>query len=224
MRALAVAALMMTFTVILAGCGGVKAPMGIDNRAMLKEASTMSDTLVFINPQVTHTKYTKFILESVAIYDKEDHDFGDIEPADRQMMADFVRDEFVNAFKDSAFPLVKTPAQDTLKVQFTLVGLTRSVPVVQGLNYVAFPYGTAIQVIKGAQGKPGTFMGNAVVAVEFNDSLNNELIAALVTRQSAGAFDFKAAFDGKYGASKAGITRFMQLIRKKADESHGFGM
>ena len=213
---------MLFLSAVLMACGGVKAPMGVDGREMLNEAKQMSSTLVYVNQNVDQKKYTKLLLEPVAIYDKEDHDFGEIDQADRQMMADFVRDEFVTAFKDSNFPLVTTPSADAVKVKFTLVGLTRSVPVAQGVNYVMFPYGTGIQMLKGAMGKPGTFMGNAVLAAEFNDSLSNELMAALVTKLTANALNFKAAFDGKYGAAKSGITDFMQVVRKSADESHGF--
>lgn len=213
---------LMLLSLLLTACGGVNAPMGVDGREMLKEAKQMSNTLVYVNQNIDHKKYTKLLLEPVVIYDKEDHDFGEIDQADRQMMADFVRDEFITAFKDSKFPLVNSSSPEAVKVKFTLVGLTRSVPVAQGVNYALFPYGTGIQLLKGALGKPGTFMGNAVLAAEFNDSLNDELVAALVTKLTASAINFKAAFDGKYGAAKSGITDFMQAVRKSADESHGF--
>jgi len=215
------AVLMLLLTLLVAGCGGVKAPMGMDSAVELRKAEKMTDTLVYVNPAMDSMKYTKFILEPVSIYDKEDHDFGDIDQADRQMMADFIRDEFVRAFEGSNFPLVTTSAPDVLKVKFTLVGLTRSIPVAQGINYVMFPYGTGIQVVKGALGKSGTFMGNAVVAVEFNDSVADDVVASLVTKLTANALNFKAAFNGQYGAAKSGITDFMETIRKRADEAHG---
>jgi len=109
-----------------------------------------------------------------------------------------------------------------LRVKFTLIGLTRSVPVAQGINYVAWPIGTGMQIAKGALDKSGTFMGNAVFAAEFYDSLTDDVVAAVVTKQSANALDFEAAFSGKYGAAKIGIADFMKTMRKRADESHGF--
>lgn len=207
--------------IFMAGCGGVKAPMGIDSGIRMQEAQKLTDTLVYVNPAIDAVRYTKFILEPVVVYDKEDNDFGSIDPKERQMMADFIREEFIKAFAGSRFPIVTAPGPDVLKTRFTLIGLTRSSPVVQGLNYVMFPVGTGVQVTKGVLGKSGTFMGNAIVAVEFHDSENNDVVAALVTRLTAHALNFKAAFSGEYGAAKSGIADFMEMLRKKADEDHG---
>jgi hypothetical protein len=138
------------------------------------------------------------------------------------MMADFIRDEFIKAFEGSNFPIVNSPGEDVLRVKFTLIGLTRSVPVAQGVNYVLWPVGTGIQLAKGALDKSGTFMGNAVFAAEFYDSMTDDVAAALITKQSANALDFEAAFSGQYGAAKIGITDFMKTMRKQADEKHGF--
>ena len=206
---------------LVAGCAGVKAPMGVDSGVKMQEAKKMADTLVYVNPDIDAKKYEQFILEPVVVYDKDDNDFGSIALEDRQMMAEFIRDEFVRAFAGSQFPIVNKAGQNVLKVKFTLIGLTRSVPVAQGLNYVMFPVGTGIQIAKGALGKSGTFMGNAVLAAEFNDSLSDDVVAALVTKQTANALNFKAALSGKYGAARAGITDFMEFMRKRADESHG---
>jgi hypothetical protein len=206
----------------IAGCSGISAPKGMESTAAMQESAKMSDTLVYVNPQIEQTKYTKFILEPVEIYEGEDSDFGKIDMQDRQMMADFIRDEFIKAFEGSNFPIVTEPGKEVLRVKFTLIGLTRSVPVAQGINYVAWPVGTGIQVAKGALDKSGTFMGNAVFAAEFYDSLSDDVAAALITKQSANALDFEAAFSGKYGAAKIGITDFMKTMRKRADESHGF--
>lgn len=196
--------------------------MGMDSADKLKEAKQMSDTLVYQNPEINALKYKQFILEKVIIYDGVDNDFGSIEKEDRTMMADFIRDEFIKAFAGSRFPIVTSPGPDVLRVKFTLLGLTRSVPVAQGLNYVMFPIGTGVQIAKGVLGKSGTFMGNAVLAVEFNDSQNDAVVAALVTKQTANALNFKAALSGKYAAAQAGITDFMEMMRKNADVSHGY--
>lgn len=206
---------------LMTGCGGVKAPMGIDSGTRMQEAQKMSDTLLYVNPAIDAARYTKFILEPVVVYDKEDNDFGSIDPIERQMMADFIKEEFIRAFAGSRFPIVTAPGPDVLKTRFTLIGLTRSSPVVQGVNYVMFPVGTGVQVTKGILGQSGTFMGNAIVAVEFNDSQNNEVVAALVTRLTANALNFKAAFSGEYGAAKSGIADFMEMLRRKAEERHG---
>lgn len=205
------------------GCAKeVFAPRGIESGPSLEAAAKMSDTLVYVNQQIDQKKYAKFILEPVAVYEGEDSDFGKIDIQERRMMADFIRDEFMRAFDGSNFPIVKNPGEDVLKVKFTLIGLTRSIPVVQGLNYAAWPVGTGVQVVKGALQKPGTFMGNAILAAEFYDSMTDDVVASVVTKQSANALNFKAALSGKYGAAKAGITDFMEIMRKQADEAHGF--
>ena len=207
---------------IVTGCANVKAPKGLESGLMMQKAKKMSDTLVYVNPAIDSKKYQKFILEPVVIYDKDDNDFGSIDPEDRQMMADFVRDAFIKAFQGSNFPIVQSAGPDVVKVKFTLIGLTRTAPAAQGLNYILFPIGTGIQVAKGVLGKSGTFMGNAVLAAEFNDSMTDDVVAALVTKLTANALNLKAAFSGTYGAAKAGVTDFMETIRNSADKSHGF--
>ena len=52
--------------------------------------------------------------------------------------------------------------------------------------------------------------------------MTDQVVAAVVTKQSANALNFSAAFSGKYGAAKTGIVDFMKTIRTKADAQHGF--
>lgn len=207
---------------LVAGCSGLKVPQTMNHQNQMVEAKHIADTAVYINENINQIIYQNFILEPVSVYDGEDSDFGSIPEEDKAIMADYMKEEFIEAFEGSQFKIVQNPAPATLRVKFTLIGLTRSVPVVQGLNYVAWPVGTGIQMAKGALGKSGTFMGNATFVAEFTDSVTGDVVASLVTKQSANALNFSAAFGGKYNSAKSGIRDFMQTMRQRADEQHGF--
>jgi hypothetical protein len=213
-------AVVVFFAVAITGCSGVKAPMGLDDSTKLQPAKNASNILVYQNPAIDAKKYNKFILEPVIIYDKEDNDFGNIPSEDRQMMAEYVKEAFIKAFEGSNFPIVKSSGPSVISAKFTLIGLTRSVPVVQGITYVV-PYALAMNLAKGALGASGTFMGNTTLAAEFSDPLTGEIVGAFVAKASPNAMNIKAALNGKYGASKAAVTDIMEMIRKQADESHG---
>lgn len=204
----------------MVGCRGIKAPVELEHSAKLQPAKNVSDTLVYRNPNINAKKYTKFILEPVVVYNGTDNDFGDIPLKDRQVMAEFASRAFVNAFKGSRFPIVTTPGSDVVRVRFTLIGLTRSIPVAQGVTYI-LPYSLAMNLAKGALGKSGTFMGNTTLAAEFYDSRTGDIVGAFASKASPNAMNIQAALNGKYGASQAAVTDIMETIRKQADENHG---
>lgn len=222
MKSFAGMTLLMALVLSLFGCSALKVPQGISQGNEMVETRQLPDSVVYVNQAIDQVKYTRFILEPVAVHTGEGADFGKIPREEIEMMAGFIGEAFREAFAGSQFLLTEQPSAETLRVKFTLIGLTRSVPVVQGLNYAMFPVGTGIQLTKGLLGKSGTFMGNAAFAVEFTDSITGEVAASLVTKQSASALNFAAAVSGKYASAQAGIRDFMTTMRKRADDQHGF--
>lgn len=212
-------------TILLAlttGCAGVKPVSGIDSSMKLEPAANYpevkksSDTLLYKDTKVDFRKYRNYLLEPVVIYSGPDNDFGSIPEKDRQMMADYTYQAFIDAMtRDGGYPIVQSPGPDVVRVKFTLVGMTRTTRSLQALTMVN-PIGIGINLVKSVSGGEGTFMGNVTLAAEFYDSQSNTLISAFQTKRYPLPIDL-IDLNAEYDAAKTGVRDIMTAIRRGAD-------
>ena len=215
----------MVLLALATGCAGVKPVSGIDSSTKLEsavnypEVKKPSDTLVYKDTTVDFRKYRKYLLEPVVIYSGPDNEFGSIPDKDRQMMADFTRQTFIEAMtKDGGYPIVQSPGPDVVRVKFTLVGMTRTTRSLQALTMVN-PIGIGINLVKSVSGGEGTFMGNVTLAAEFYDSRSNRLISAFQAKRYPLPIDL-IDLNAEYDAAKTGVRDIMTAIRKGADATY----
>ena len=207
---------------LLAGCAGMKPAAEIGASAKLEpadrypEVRKTSDTLVYKDTTVDLTKYRRFQLDPVAIYAGQDNDFGSIPDKERQEMADFVRQSFIDAItRDGGYPVVTEPAADVVRVKFTLVGMTRTTRSLQALTMLN-PIGIGINAVKSVTGGEGTFMGNVTLAAEFYDSRTNSLVSAFQAKRYPLPIDL-IDLNAEYDAARSGVKEIMAAIRRGAD-------
>lgn len=210
---------------IITGCSGIKPAQDIDSGQKLKSAEGLTevkkpaDTLVYKDASVDYLKYQKFLLEPVVIYSGEDHDFGSIPDNDRRMMADFIRESFVDAItRNNGYAVVIAPGPDVVRVKFTLIGMTRSTRSLQAVTLLN-PVGFGINALKSASGGEGVFMGNVTIAAEFYDSQSNKLLSAFQAKRYPLPIDILNLI-GEYDAARAGVKDIMEAIRRGADATH----
>lgn len=210
---------------LISGCAGFKPASEIESSPKLEsarnypEAKKVSDTLVYKDPAVDFTKYRRFQLEPVEVYAGPDNDFGSIPEKNRQEMADFVRQSFIDAItRDGGYPIVTEPGGDVVRVKFTLIGMTRTTRSLQALTMIN-PIGLGINVIKSASGGQGTFMGNVTLAAEFYDSRTNSLVSAFQAKRYPLPIDL-IDLNEEYDAARSGVREIMAAIRRGADATH----
>lgn len=159
--------------------------------------------LRYINPNVDLKQYRRFMIAPVEIYKGADAKFGSTTPEQRREVAEFIRQEFERTLR-RRYQVVNAPGPGVARLQFTLAGVETTIPVLATATHVA-PAGIAMNVLKGATGSQGSFMGSVTFAGEFYDSVTNNLIGAVVTKRSANALDVTSVFTG-LDAAKAGVT------------------
>jgi hypothetical protein len=130
----------------------------------------------YIDPRRDFSIYRRLMLEPVAVYAGTDHGFGDVLPADRAALAKAIGPHAARILGGGKVTLADAPGPDVLRLRLTVVGITRSRALLQGVTYV-IPIGAALNLAKGASGGGGTFTGSVVLAGEFHDSVSGELVA-----------------------------------------------
>lgn len=196
--------LVLAAVAALAACSGEPAPrQQLASSAQLQPNPDRPSDLRYVNPNVDLKQYRRFMVDPVEIYKGADAQFGNTTPEQQREVAEFVRQEFERMLRQR-YQVVSAPGPGVARLHFTLAGLEATMPVLATATHVA-PAGLAMNVLKGATGSQGSFMGSVTLAGEFYDSMTNNLIGAVVTKRSANAMDVTSVFTG-LDAAKAGVT------------------
>lgn len=180
---------------ILAGISGAAfaqteehAPVGLASSAQMQHGSGESWT--YVKPNLDLTRYRSILLVPTSVYEGADAQFNDVAPADRQRFAQIVTEELRSEL-GKAIPLSAGAAPGVLQIHVTLLGATGTKGGIATATRVT-PVGLALSAVKSLRGKPGSFTGSILYAVELADSRTGELQVAAVRRQAPDALDIPA--------------------------------
>jgi hypothetical protein len=192
--------------VLLTACAGAVpvAYTGIDSAALLQKDTRGDDHVRFVYaaPDVGLAKYTRMIVEPVAIYNGPDQQFGSLSAADRRLIATYMRDQFADAAA-KRFKLTDAANPDTLRLKVTLTGVETNTPVISTVTKLA-PGAVLVNLIQAGRGKQGTFAGSVSFEVQTYDSTSNRLLEAYVSKQYPFAENIGASV-GALAATQAGV-------------------
>jgi len=102
------------------------------------------------------------------------------------VITDELRKELVKTFPSPA-----KPQADTLRLKVTILGATKTKGGIATATRVT-PIGFGLSAVKSALGKPGTFTGSVLFAVELYDAKTNQLLLAAVRRRTPDPLDVPA--------------------------------
>ncbi|HUL42348.1 MAG TPA: DUF3313 domain-containing protein [Burkholderiales bacterium] len=180
----------------VAGCASEQptAPTGVASGPESKLIPGGPSEYRYTAPNVDFKKFTKIIIEPVAIYKGADAQFGDTQDKDKQEIADYMQSEFTKQV-GAVLQVVYEPGPGVARLRLALAGLELSKP---GLSVVthALPVGLVLGVGKEIKTGQGWFLGSVTFAGEIYDSQSDTLIAAFVSKESPGAMDLPADFSG----------------------------
>jgi hypothetical protein len=197
---------LLTVPALLAACTGTT-PMaysGIDSAALLQKnlGSNNHVKFAYAAPDFDLARYTRMIVDPVAIYNGPDQQFGSLSVADRTLVASYMRDEFAAA-AGKRFTPTDTASADTLRLKVTLTGVETNVPVLSTITKLA-PAPTLLNLIQTTRGKEGTFAGSVSFEVQAYDSTTNRLLEAYVSKQYPFAENILTSV-GALTATRAGV-------------------
>lgn len=191
------------------------APVALPSSTMMTQDKAGTENWTYAQPRSVFTKYRTLIVDPTVVYQGPDAQFDNVEPADRYKMASVVTDELRRELAKT-FPSPATPQADTLRLRVTVLGATKTKGGIATATRVT-PVGFGLSALKSALGKPGTFTGSVLFAVELYDARTNELLLGAVRRRTPDPLDVPATLSQEE-TIKAVAREFADGARKRLED------
>ena len=192
----------------LLGCASVEPVLytGLSSSNQL-ERNSQGDTghiRYSYSPPVNWRKYNRLIIDSVAIYQGPDQQFGDMAAEDKAALAAYMQSQFAEKMK-TRFTLTSRPDINTLRLKLTITGVKTNTPVLSTLSRFEVA-GGIYNGVQAVRGREGLLTGSVIYAVEIYDATNNRLLRAFVAKQYPSPMNIMASV-GSLAASEVGIEK-----------------
>ena len=194
------------------------APVSLKSSSKMAQDKSGTENWTYIQPRSVFTKYRSVIVDPTSVYQGPDAQFDDIDSAARYKMAGVVTEELRQELAKT-FPSPAKPQADTLRMRVTIIGATKTKGGIATATRVT-PVGFGISALKSALGKPGTFTGSILYAVELHDGRTGELLLAAVRRRTPDPLDVPATISQEETV-KAVAREFADGARKKLEQLTG---
>lgn len=190
------------------------APTALPSAALMTQDKAGSENWTYAQPREVFAKYRTLIVDPATVYQGPDAQFDGIDPADRykaaSVITDALRQELVKTFPSPA-----TPQADTMRLKVSILGATKTKGGIATATRVT-PMGFGLSALKSALGKPGTFTGSVLFAVELYDARTNQLLLAAVRRRTPDPLDVPATISQEETV-KAIAREFADGARKRLE-------
>jgi len=205
------------FCLLLAACASPpKMASGLEVSDRLEPVPKGTGAFIYVDKSHDFSPYRRLLIEPVVVYGAADHGFGDLPDAERARVAAFIDAQARAILARTQYPITTAPGPDVLRLRLTLVGMTASRAMLQGMTYV-IPVGAALNLVKGASGGSGTFMGSVTLAGEFYDGAAGNLLAGFVATRSPNALNV-TALSSAYEAAEQGAVSLLEDLRRRIDK------
>jgi len=166
------------------------APVALKSSSKMTQDKANSESWTYVQPREVFIKYRTVIVDPTAVYQGADAQFDGIDSADRYKAASVITDELRKELIKT-FPSPAKPQADTLRLKVTILGATKTKGGIATATRVT-PIGFGLSAVKSVLGKPGTFTGSVLFAVELYDAKTNQLLLAAVRRRTPDPLDVPA--------------------------------
>jgi hypothetical protein len=194
------------------------APVGLKSSAVMSQDKAGAESWTYVQPREVFAKYRSVIVDPAAVYQGPDAQFDGIDSADRYKAAAVITDELRKELSKT-FPSPAVPQADTLRMKVTILGATKTKGGIATATRVT-PVGFGLSALKSALGKPGTFTGSVLFAVELHDARTNQLLLAAVRRRTPDPLDVPATLSQEE-TIKAVAREFADSARKRLENLTG---
>jgi hypothetical protein len=181
---------------------------------------------------VDYGKYDKLLVDRIKIFFKDDSDYKGIDPDELKVLTDYFY-EAINKAVGDAYPMVKEPGPDVLRMRVAVTDLVPNKPEASVATLV-IPFAWVADAGSGvAKGETGStvFTGHATVEVEALDSESSEQLVAFIETETGKKYDWaKGVSKGvtgymnaysKWNYTKAAMDNWAHLLRVRLDAAHG---
>ena len=205
-------------SLVFASCAGSRPPayslLSSSSRLQTNPNDKSGKTPYLFSSGPIAGKYSKVVVEPVAIYSGDDQQFDKVSAKQKAVLAQYMKEEFQKELS-TRYSLVSRPTSETLRVKVTLTGAKTTPPVVgvfTRFDMAGGPY----NVVQSIRGKEGMMTGSVSFAVEVYEGSSDRLLKAYVEKQYPNALNVGANV-GALAASKAGIREGAKQLLKNLD-------
>ena len=196
------------------------APVALKSSSKMTQDKANSESWTYVQPREVFSKYRTVIVEPTAVYQGPDSQFDGIDSADRYKAASVITAELRQELAKT-FPSPATAQADTLRMKVTILGATKTKGGIATATRVT-PVGFGLSALKSALGKPGTFTGSVLFAVELHDARTGQLLLAAVRRRTPDPLDVPATLSQEE-TIKSVAREFADGARKRLENLTGTG-
>ena len=213
-------ALLFVFTVlVIGGCAStyqarsVKESGFLDDYSKLKKGTWSQALLVYINPDANEMckKYTKVLLEPATIWVKDKSSLEKVSEEDRQMLVDYLNDSLKEALAKD-YEIVDRAGPDVIRVRAALTEAEGSWVVLDTITSIV-PMALGVSTLKQLVFGTASFVADASIEVEIEDSITQETLASAVDRR-AGGKGWAKKFD-KWGKVEKAFDYWSEKIQSR---------
>jgi len=185
--------LFFVFTVlIVGGCASTYQARSVDESGFLNDYSRLKKgtwsqaLLVYINPDVNEIckNYTKVLLDPVSIWVKDESSMKNVSEEDRQMLTDYLHDSLKEALAEE-YEIVDRAGPDVLRVRAALTEAEGSWVVLDTITSIV-PMALGVSTLKQLTFGTASFVADASIELEVEDSMTQTTLAAMVDRRAGG--------------------------------------
>ena len=194
------------------------APVAMKSSSKMTQDKAGAENWTYVQPREVFTKYRSVIVDPAVVYQGPDAQFDGIDSADRYKAASVITAELRQELAKT-FPSPAKPQADTLRLKVTILGATKTKGGIATATRVT-PVGFGLSALKSALGKPGTFTGSVLFAVELHDARTNELLLAAVRRRTPDPLDVPATISQEE-TIKSVAREFADGARKRLENLTG---
>jgi hypothetical protein len=186
----------------------------------------------YVDSTVDFSKYNKLLVDRIKIFFKDDSEYKGIDPDELKVLTDYFY-EAINKEVGDAYPLVKEPGPDVMRLRVAVTDLVPNKPEASVVTLV-IPFAWVADAGSGvAKGETGStvFTGEATVEVEVLDSVSSQQIVAHIETEAGKKYNWaKGVTKGvtgymnaysKWNYTKAAMDDWAHLLRVRLDEAHG---
>ncbi len=184
--------------VLLSSCAQTRQARSVEKTgflgdySMLREGGKGEALLVYHNPKVNWTSYSKMMVEPVTIWLGKDSQLLDVSPEDRQRMANDLWSKLIEVLRKD-YEIVHQPGPGTLRIQAAITEAEESSMVLDTVSSV-IPQMRVMSEAKYLVTGTAGFVGKASAEAKITDSQTGELLLAGVDRR-AGSKNVRGALN-----------------------------
>ena len=197
----------MTVVALVSGCAATQQtstaePAGfLGDYSMLQKGEEGQAQLRYINQSATWANYKKVIVDPVTVWLGKDGQLKEIEPEDRQRLANDLWGKINDALKQD-YQIVHEPEPDVLRIQIAITEAEESNPVMDTISSIH----PGSKILSGgvgmARGGQPSFAGKASLEAKITDAKSATLLMAMVD-QRAGTKSISGSTDSWHDVEEA---------------------